>query len=41
MVLHENNSTYIIQIKGEYIKSDQTKDVSPKFFYKHKLQKSG
>lgn len=31
MVLHENNSIYITQIKGEYIKSDQTKDVSPKF----------
>ena len=40
-VLHEDNATCIAQIKGEFIKCDRTKHISPKFFYTHELQKKG
>ena len=40
-VLHEDNTTCIAQIKGEFIKGDRTKHISPKFFYTHELQKKG
>ena len=38
-VLYEDNAACIAQIKGGYIKGDRTKDISPKFFYTHELQK--
>ena len=38
-VLYEDNAACIAQIKGGYIKGDQTKHISPKFFYTHELQK--
>ena len=37
----EDNVACIAQIKGGYIKRARTKHISPKFFYTHKLQKSG
>ena len=40
-VLYEDNVACIAQIKGEYIKGDRTKHISPKFFYTHELQKVG
>ena len=41
IVLYEDNVACIVQIKGEYIKGDRTKHISPKFFYTHELQKDG
>ena len=38
-VLYEDNAACIAQIKGGYIKGDQTKHILPKFFYTHELQK--
>lgn len=40
-ILYEDNAACITQIRGGYIKGDRTKHISPKFFYKHELQKSG
>ena len=40
-VLYEDNVVCIAQVKGIYIKGDQTKYISPKFFYTHELQNSG
>ena len=40
-VLYEDNATCITQVKGEFIKGDRTKDISPKLFYTHELQNSG
>ena len=40
-VLYEDNAACIAQIKGGYIKGDRTKNISPKFFYTHELQKDG
>ena len=40
-VLYEDNVACIAQIKGGYIKGDRTKQISPKFFYTHELQKDG
>ena len=40
-VLYEDNVACIAQIKGEYIKGDRSKHISPKFFYTHELQKVG
>ena len=39
IVLHEDNTTWIAQIKGRFIKGDRTKHISHKFFYTHELQK--
>ena len=39
--LFEDNAAYIAHIKIIYIKGDRTNLISPKFFYTHKLQKSG
>ena len=36
--LYEDNTTCIAQLKGEYIKGDRTKHISPKFFHTHELQ---
>ena len=41
IVLYEDNTACIAQIKGGYIKGDRTKHISPKFFYTHELQKDG
>ena len=41
MILYEENATWIAQIRGGYIKGDQTKHISQKFFYTHELQKNG
>ena len=38
-VLYEDNAACIAQIKRGYIKGDQIKHISPKFFYTHELQK--
>ena len=39
-ILFEDNVACIAQIKGGYIKGDRTKQISPKFFYTHELQKN-
>ena len=39
--LHEDNVTFIAQIKEWFIKGDRTKHISPKFFYTHELQEKG
>ena len=41
MILYKDNATCITQIRGGYIKGDRNKHIAPKFFYTHKLQKSG
>ena len=41
IVLYEDKVVCIAQIKGGYIKGDQTMHISPKFFYTHELQKNG
>ena len=40
-VLYEDNAACIAQLKGGFIKGDQTKHISPKFFFTHDLQKEG
>ena len=40
-VLYEDNVVCIAQVKGIYIKGDQTKHISPKFLYTHELKNSG
>ena len=40
-ILYEDNDVCIAQVKGEYIKGDQTKHISPKFLYTHELQNNG
>ncbi|KAL0551378.1 hypothetical protein IC582_010464 [Cucumis melo] len=40
-ILFEDNTAYIAQIKGGYIKGDRTKYISPKFFYTHDLEENG
>ena len=40
-ILYKDNAACIIQIRGGYIKGDRTKQITPKFFYTHELQKSG
>ena len=39
--LYEDNTACIAQLKGGYIKRDQTKHISPKFFHTHELQNNG
>ena len=39
-VIYEDNAACIVQVRGEYIKGDKTKHISPKFFYAHELQES-
>jgi hypothetical protein len=41
MVIYEDNTVCIAQIKEGYIKGDRTKRISPKFFSTHDLQKNG
>ena len=40
-VLYEDNVACIAQVKGGYIKGDQTKHISPKFLYTHELHNNG
>ena len=40
MILYEGNVACITQVRGGYIKGDRTKQISPKFFFTHELQKS-
>ncbi|GAV57477.1 hypothetical protein CFOL_v3_01014 [Cephalotus follicularis] len=40
-VIYEDNAACITQLRGGYIKGDQMKYISPKFFYTHELQKKG
>ena len=40
-VLYEDNATFIVQVKGGYIKGDRIKHILPKFFYTHELQNNG
>ena len=39
--MYENNVACIAQLKGGYMKGDQTKHISPKFFFTHNLQQNG
>ena len=39
--LFEDNTACIAQVKGEYIKEDRTKHISPKLFYTHDLEENG
>ena len=39
--LYEDNTAYIAQLKGGYIKGDRIKHISPKFFHMHELQNNG
>ncbi|GJV86457.1 hypothetical protein Tco_1530395 [Tanacetum coccineum] len=39
--VHEDNATYIAQLKDGYINADKTEHILPKFFLTHDLQKSG
>ena len=41
MILYKDNAACITQIRGGYIKGDRNKHIASKFFYTHKLQKSG
>ena len=41
IILYEDNTACIAQVKGGYIKGDRTKHISPKFFFTHELQKKG
>jgi len=40
-ILFEDNVTSNTQLRGDYIKGDKTKHISPKFFYTHGLQQKG
>ncbi|GJY38322.1 retrovirus-related pol polyprotein from transposon TNT 1-94 [Tanacetum coccineum] len=40
-ILYEDNATCIAQLKEGYIKGDRTKNILPKFFFTHDLQKNG
>jgi hypothetical protein len=40
MVIYEDNTSCIAQIKEAYIKGDRIKHISPKFFSTHDLQKN-
>jgi hypothetical protein len=37
IILFEDNATCITQLRGDYIKGDKTKHISPEFFYTHQL----
>ncbi|XP_060216469.1 secreted RxLR effector protein 161-like [Lycium barbarum] len=41
VILYEDNTACIAQLKGGYIKGDRTKHISPKFFFTHDLQQNG
>jgi len=36
-----NNSARITQLKERYIKGDRTKNILPKFFFTHNVQRNG
>ena len=40
-ILYEDNVACIAQLKGGYIKGDQTNHISPKFYFTHDLQQNG
>ena len=39
--MYEDNGACIAQLKEGYIKEDQAKHISPKFFFMHDLQQNG
>jgi len=39
--IYEDNNACIAQLKEEYIKGDRTKNILPKFFFTHDLQRNG
>ena len=39
--MYEDYAACIAQLKGGYIKGDQSKHISPKFFVTHDLQQNG
>ncbi|XP_074328134.1 secreted RxLR effector protein 161-like [Apium graveolens] len=41
IVMFEDNTSCIDQLKEGYVKGDMTKHISPKFFYTHEFQKNG
>ena len=40
IIIYEDNAACVAQVRGEYIKGDKTKHISPKFFYTHELQEN-
>ena len=40
-MLVEDNVACITQLRGDFIKGDRTKHISPKLFFTHDLQKNG
>jgi hypothetical protein len=40
-IIYENNFACVAQIQMGYVKTSLTKQISPKFFYLHELQKKG
>ncbi|KAL1093828.1 hypothetical protein V6Z11_D06G055500 [Gossypium hirsutum] len=40
-ILYEDNVACIAQLKGDYIKGDRTKHISPKLLFTHVLEKIG
>jgi hypothetical protein len=41
IIIYEDNSACIAQMNASYIKSNITKQITPKLFYPHELQKNG
>ena len=39
-IIYKDNAACVGQVRGGYIKGDNIKHISPKFFYTHKLQES-
>ena len=40
IIIYEDNTICVAQVKERYIKEDKIKHISPKFFYTHELQES-
>lgn len=40
-VIYEDNATCVAQMEMSYIKSNMTKNISPKYFYPHGVQNEG
>ena len=40
IIISEDNTACVAQVREWYIKGDKTKHISPEFFYTHELQES-
>jgi hypothetical protein len=40
-IIYEDNATCVTQMQTGYVKSNLMKDITPKFFYPHDVQKQG